>query len=140
MSSIGAGVAKRDWWGIGLWGAQVALALLFGMAGYMKAFTPIEALTAQMAWAADSPELLVRFVGIAEIAGAVGMILPAATRILPWLTPLAALGFATIQVLAMALHITRGEFMVLPMNLVLLALALFVAWGRGRKAPIEPRA
>ncbi|MNL87944.1 hypothetical protein D3C87_2173820 [compost metagenome] len=55
------------------------------------------------------------------------------------LTPLAALGFSLIQVLAMGVHISRGEFMVLPMNLVLLALSLFVLWGRERKAPIVAR-
>jgi membrane protein DedA with SNARE-associated domain len=69
------------------------------------------------------------------------MILPAATRILPWLTPLAALGFALIQVLAIVVHANLGETaMTLPINLVLLALSLFVLWGRWRKAPISPRA
>jgi len=58
--------------------------------------------------------MLVRFVGFAELAGAIGVILPAATRILPWLTPLATLGFATIQVLAMGLHVMCGEFMCCP--------------------------
>ena len=76
-----------------------------------------------------------------ELAGALGMILPAATRILPWLTPLAALGFAVIQVLAIGTHALLGETaQTLPINLVLLALSLFVAWGRMRKAPILPRA
>lgn len=63
------------------------------------------------------------------------------TRILPWLTPLAALGFAIIQVLAIIVHASLGETATtLPMNLVLLAPALFVVWGRWRRAPISPRA
>ena len=70
---------------------------------------------------------------------AIGLILPALTRILPRLTPLAALGVSIIQVLAMLFHVSRGEFMVLPLNVVLLALSLFVLWGRERKAPIGPR-
>jgi hypothetical protein len=130
----------RNWWSIGFWVVQVLLALAFGSAGVMKLFMPIADISTQMAWAAASPEWLVRFIGFVEIAGALGMILPAATRILPWLTPLAGLGFAVIQVLAIGVHAARGETaMSLPVNLVLLALSLFVAWGRWRKAPIAPR-
>ena len=56
-----------------------------------------------------TPEWLVRFIGVVEFLGALGMILPALTRILPWLTPLAALGFAVIQVLAIGTHAALGE-------------------------------
>lgn len=127
-------------WNIGLWVLQIVLALVYGMAGFMKLSQPIDALVASgMSYAGDYPELLTRFIGTMEVLGAIGVILPAATRIAPWLTPLAALGFSIIQVLAMGLHISRGEFQVLPVNLVLLALALFLLWGRTRKAPIAPR-
>ncbi|MET0438715.1 MAG: DoxX family protein [Devosia sp.] len=127
-------------WNIGLWVAQVVLAAVYVMAGFMKLTQPIDALVASgMTYAGDYPELLTRFIGTMEVLGAIGIILPAATRILPVLTPLAALGFSTIQVLAIGLHTTRGEFQVLPVNLVLLALSLFVLWGRFRKAPIGPR-
>ena len=130
----------RKGWTIVLWVAQVLLALAFGAAGVMKLSVPVEALAAQMNWVNSAPELLVRFIGLAEAAGALGMIVPAATRILPWLTPLAALGFVVIQVLAIATHAMLGELLaVLPVNLVLLGLAAFVAWGRWRKAPIQPR-
>lgn len=140
MTDVTSGAAGRNWWTIGLWVAQVVLALLFGAAGFMKLFQPIETLSAMMAWVPVTPEWLVRFIGFVEIAGALGMILPAATRILPFLTPLAALGFVVIQVLAIGLHAVRGETaMSLPLNLVLLALSLFVLWGRFRKAPISPR-
>ena len=130
----------RKGWTIVLWVAQVLLALAFGAAGVMKLSVPVEALAAQMNWVNSAPELLVRFIGLAEAAGALGMIVPAATRILPWLTPLAALGFVVIQVLAIATHAMLGELlMVLPVNLALLALSGLVAWGRWRKAPIQPR-
>ncbi|MCW5713639.1 MAG: DoxX family protein [Bauldia sp.] len=95
----------------------------------MKAFQPISKLATQMGWPGEMPALT-RFIAWAEIVGAVGMILPIALNILPWLTPLAAIGFVIIQVLAIALHLRRGERSVLPFNLVLLALSLFVAIGR----------
>ena len=141
MNAVGTGgVSAPKVWNIGLWVVQALLAAFYAMAGSMKLTQSIEALVASgMAYAGDYPELLTRFIGTMEVLGAVGIILPAATRILPGLTPLAALGFAVIQVLAMGVHISRGEFMVLPMNLVLLALALFVVWGRTRKAPIPAR-
>jgi len=127
-------------WNIGLWVAQVVLAAIYVMAGFMKLTQPIDALVASgMTYAGDYPEMLTRFIGTMEVLGAIGIILPAATRIAPFLTPLAALGFSTIQVLAIGLHSSRGEFQVLPVNLVLLALSLFVLWGRLRKAPISPR-
>lgn len=131
----------RNWVHIGLWVAQILLALAYGMAGFMKVSQPIDALAAAgMGFVLTSPELLVRFIGVAELAGAIGMILPAATRILPWLTPLAAAGFSIIQVLAIGVHASAGETaQTLPINLILLALSLFVLWGRWKKAPISPR-
>jgi len=67
------------------------------------------------------------------------MLVPALTRIRPKLTPIAAVGLVTVQVLAMAFHTSRGEFKALPFNLTLAAMAAFVAWGRFKKAPIAPR-
>jgi putative oxidoreductase len=136
-----AGVVSNNRnWNVGLWVAQIVLAAVYAMAGSMKLSQPIDALVAAgMAYAGDFPELLTRFIGASELLGALGIILPAATRILPRLTPLAALGFSVIQVLAMILHASRGEFGILPMNAILLALSLFVFWGRERKAPISLR-
>jgi len=135
-----AGKTGLNWWTIALWVAQILLALFFGGVGIMKLTQPIEALGAMMTWVNVSPVWLVRFIGFAELAGALGMILPAVTRILPFLTPLAALGFVIIQVLAIGVHASLGETgMTLPLNIVLLALSLFVAWGRWKKAPIAPR-
>ncbi|MNT38241.1 hypothetical protein D3C72_1744270 [compost metagenome] len=130
--------APSKGWTIGLWTVQVLVALMFGMAGFMKSTQPIEALAANMPWVASMPAL-VRFIGIAELLGAIGMILPAATRILPLLTPAAGGGLATIMVLAAIFHLTRGEFSGIVANVVLGLLAAFVAWGRLKKAPIAPR-
>jgi uncharacterized membrane protein YphA (DoxX/SURF4 family) len=141
MTDMASGTTRRNWWSIALWVAQVLLLVAFGGAGFMKLTQPLAALASSgLGWVNDMPEWLVRFIGIAELAGALGMILPAATRILPILTPFAAAGFAIIQVLAIGLHASRGETaMTLPVNLVLLALALFVLWGRFSKAPVAPR-
>lgn len=91
-------------------------------------------------WALTMPPAFILFLGVMEILGAIGIIAPAVTRILPFLTPLAAAGMAFVQVSAIVLHGVRGETATsLPLNLVLLALALFVLWGRTRKAPIAGR-
>jgi hypothetical protein len=116
---------------IALWIAQIILAAMFAFAGFLKTTQPIAQLAKMMAWASDSPVALVRFIGVVELAGALGMILPILTGILPWLTPLAAIGFVIIQILAIGMHARRGETAkTVALNLVLLALSVFVAWGR----------
>jgi hypothetical protein len=124
---------------IGLWTTQVLLAAAFFMAGSGKATAPIAELAVKMAWVTAVPEAMVRFIGTAELLGAVGLLLPALTRIKPWLTPLAAAGLVTIMALAIPFHISRGEAPFTLVNLVLGGLAAFVAWGRYQKAPIAPR-
>lgn len=124
---------------VSLWGAQLLLAAMFLMSGGMKVAAPMEQLQAQMPWVTGALGGLVRFIGVTELLGAVGLVAPAATRILPKLTPLAALGLATVMGLASLTHATRGEFGMIAVNAVLGALALFVAWGRLSAAPIEAR-
>ncbi|MFK7902151.1 MAG: DoxX family protein [Nitratireductor sp.] len=132
---------KMNKWNIGLWVAQIALAGLFFMAGFSKlTSSPADLLAMGMAWVENSPVTLIRFIGLAEVLGAIGLILPAATRILPNLTKLAALGLATIMVLAIGLHAYRGELEVLPVNLIIMGIAAFIIWGRNNKAPILARA
>ena len=104
----------------------------------MKSTQPVDALVqAGIAWASQVPLPLVRFIGISELLGAIGLILPAATKIKPTLTPLAALGLLTIMILAMAFHLSRGEAQALPINMVLGGLAAFVAWGRTKKGALR---
>jgi uncharacterized membrane protein YphA (DoxX/SURF4 family) len=125
---------------IALWVVQILLAFAFGMAGTLKTTKSIpDLVTAGLAWAGSVPEPLVRFIGASELAGALGLILPSLTRIMPMLTPLAALGLVIIMALAAPFHISRGEANVIGINFVLGGLAAFVAWGRSRKAPILPR-
>jgi putative oxidoreductase len=125
---------------LALWAAQILLALAFGSAGIMTASMPIATLVQNgLVWAGDVPVWLVRFIGTCELAGAVGLILPALIRIRPELTALAALGLLTMMILAMGFHISRREPEVVPMNMVLGGLAVFVAWGRRSKASIASR-
>jgi len=124
---------------IGLWVVQALLAVFFLMAGFNHGIRPIEEAVKSSPWITGIPPGLARFIGFAELAGAVGLILPAVTRIKPWLTPLAALGLAIIMGLAVPFHILRGEANVIGLHVIVVGLSVFVAWGRFRKAPIAPR-
>ena len=117
---------------IALWIAQVLLAGMYGMAGNMKMFQPDSVRkNAQMTWAHDKQDEYIRFVGISELLGAVGLILPILTGVLAWLTPAAAIGLSLIQLLAIfSVHLPKKEYNVIPVNIVLLALSVFVAYGR----------
>lgn len=123
---------------ISLWIAQILLGGMFLMAGFMKTFTPIQELSATLPYAGEMAALI-RFIGVSELLGGLGILLPAALRISPTLTVWAAYGFVAIMVLAIIFHISRGEFAALPMNLALGLLAAFVAWGRSVKVPISSR-
>jgi hypothetical protein len=85
------------------------------------------------------PGAFLRFIGVAEILGAIGLILPGLLRIKPWLTPLAAAGLAVIMVGATVLTLMTGAVAMVPMPLVVGILAVFVAYGRWRLAPQEAR-
>ena len=122
-----------------IWILQVALAGLFLMAGFAKGFQPVEALHANISWARDIPLWVPRLAGFSEILGAIGVILPAVTRIKPGLVPLAAGGLALVMALAIVFHLTRGEFGLLVGPLALFALAAFVGFARLKLAPIAPR-
>ena len=115
---------------IALWIVQVLLAAIFGMAGIMKTFQTAKA-KEQLPWAKSRSDAFVRFVGISELLGALGLILPLLTRILPWLTPVAAIGLTLIQLLAIFTeHLPKKEYNILPVNILLLALSIFIVVGR----------
>jgi uncharacterized membrane protein YphA (DoxX/SURF4 family) len=122
---------------IALWIVQILLALAFAMAGIMKVTQPIDRLETRMGWVKDVGPRGVRLIGSLEILGAIGLILPAVTGILPWLTPVAAAGFALTMGGAMITHGRRGEYSSIGVNVVLLVLALFVVYGRFVIVPIS---
>ena len=115
---------------IALWVVQGLLAVLYGLAGSMKTFTPGKVReNPQMAWAHGQSDSYIRSVGFPELLGALGLILPMVTGILPWLTPLAAVGLSIIQLLALfTVHLPRKEPIV--PNIILFALSAFIVVGR----------
>lgn len=123
-------------WNTSLWIAQVVLATMFILAGIMKATKPISELSVSMLWAAAIPENLVRFIGISELLGGIGLILPSLLRVKPLLTAFCAIGLATIMITAVFFHISRGETNAIGINIVLALVSALIAWGRMKKAPI----
>jgi uncharacterized membrane protein YphA (DoxX/SURF4 family) len=122
---------------IALWVIQILLALAFGMAGIMKVTQPIDRLEARMGWVKSVGPRGVRLIGALEILGAIGLILPAVTGILPWLTPVAAACLGLTMIGAMITHGRRGEYSQIGINVVLMLLTLFVAYGRFVIIPIS---
>ena len=138
MTSTAAPATGRTW-NIAIWTGQIALAALYLMGAWFHFLSPEEAAAMGAVWMSEVPIALPRFIGVMEVLGVLGLILPAATRIMPHLTVWAAAGLLAIQALAIPFHAIRGEFEPLPFNLIYVALAVFVLWGRARKAPIAPR-
>jgi putative oxidoreductase len=118
---------------------QVLLGAAFMVGGLMKAIMPIADLAQNAAWTADVPLALLRFIGVAELAGGLGLILPAATRIRPIADATGGAGPGDDHDAGVRLPHPARRVDALPVNAVLGALAAFVAWGRLRKAPIAPR-
>jgi uncharacterized membrane protein YphA (DoxX/SURF4 family) len=110
-----------------LWVIAGFLAAAFAAAGFMKATTPKKKLAENMDWVEDFSDRTVKLIGVVEILGAIGLVLPAATDIAPVLTPLAASGLALTMVLAALTHVRRKEYPMIGVNVVLGGLALFVA-------------
>ena len=121
-----------------VWIVQILLALAFLGAGFMKVTQPVDKLQERMPWITSlNPRTLVRVIGGLEILGALGLILPAVTGILVWLTPLAAAGLILTMIGAMVLHFSRKDaFAALAPSLVLLILAVFVLYGRAVAVPL----
>ena len=114
---------------IALWVVQILLALIYGSAAFRKLFR-LEKVRADQEWARRSSDGYIRFVAASQLLGVAGMLFPMLTGIFPWLTPLAAIGFCIIQILAAQWHIRLKEYNILSVNLFLLTLSLFVAIGR----------
>lgn len=114
-----------------LWIAAALLAVAFLMAGLMKLSRSKEQLAASgQGWVEGFGPTAIKGIGVAEILGAIGLILPALTGIAVGLVPLAATGLALLMVGAFITHVRRGERREMGANAVLFALAVFVAWGR----------
>jgi len=117
-----------------LWIVQGLLAALFLFAGGTKLVLSLETLNS-MSNQTPLPGLFLRFIGVAEVLGAIGLILPGLLRVRPALTPLAAAGLVIIMIGATALTLVGGEVAPALISLVVGLLSAFVAYGRWRLAP-----
>jgi uncharacterized membrane protein YphA (DoxX/SURF4 family) len=116
--------------GTALWVVQVLLAAGFLVSGATKLSQPKEELVKNLAWMEDFSQPTVRTIGALEVVGAIGIVLPALTGILPWLTPLAALGLVLTMTGAALTHLRRAAYAGIAVPAVLLLLAAFVPSGR----------
>ena len=116
---------------VALWIVQGLLAALFLFAGGAKLVMSLD----QMAGPVALPGWFLRFIGVAEVLGALGLILPGLLRIRPGLTPLAAAGLVIIMMGATVIGLVGGMVVVALMNVVVALLAAFVAYGRWRLTP-----
>jgi uncharacterized membrane protein YphA (DoxX/SURF4 family) len=116
---------------LALWILQALLAALFLFAGGMKLVMPIEELTKQM----PLPGLFVRFIGVVEVLGGLGLVLPWLVGIRPGLTPLAAAGLLIVMIGAVAFTLMTGEVAMALIPLAVGLLLAFVAYGRWRLTP-----
>ena len=114
-----------------LWIIAGVVAAAFAGAGLMKLTTPREALVEKMSWVAHATDTQVKLVGLVEVLGAIGLVLPAIVDIAPILVPVAAIGLALTMVGAVIVHLREGEGVAAAMPAVVLGvLCLVVAWGR----------
>jgi uncharacterized membrane protein YphA (DoxX/SURF4 family) len=117
---------------VALWIAQALLGLLFMWAGGMKLVMPIEQM---QGGPVDLPGWFLRFIGVAELLGGIGLIVPSLLRIRPTLTPLAATGLVIIMIGATVIGMISGQLVMALIPLVVGVLAAFVAYGRWRLVP-----
>lgn len=116
---------------LALWIAAALLALAFLATGLLKITQPKEKLAASgLGWTEDFSPAAIKAIGVAEVLGAIGLILPAVLDVAPVLVPVAAAGLALVMVGAAITHLRRKETQMVAVNVVLLVLAVFVAWGR----------
>jgi hypothetical protein len=109
---------------------QIVLALVFAVAGATKLWRPRLALAGRMPWVEDMSDVQVKGIGLLEMAAAVGLVAPPLLHVATFLTPLAAVGVILLMLGAAATNLRIGERQILPVNVLLLALAAFVAVAR----------
>ena len=123
-------------WSVVLWALQGLMAAQFLFHGILYVAPPADMVDQMNAMLA--PEFRV-FIGVAEILAAIGLILPGVTRILPWLTPMAALGLMIVTGSATVFHLVRGEPSYAIYTAVLFMIVTFVAYMRWRVRPLRSR-
>ena len=130
MNPVATGVPNRKM-NVALWILQGLLTALFLFSGVTKLILPIEEMTRQIAF----PGLFLRFIGVCEILGALGLILPGIFRIRTGLTPLAAAALVIIMIGATVVNLMAGQRVAAVITLVVGLLLAFVAYNRSKKPP-----
>ena len=118
-----------------VWALQILLALFFIVPGVIKIITPKQELVEKKMLAPGDSEVPVRVIGLLEVLGCVGIILPLLLGILPVLTPIAAMGFCFVMAGAVVVHFNKGEYKILPLLVIVFIAAAFVAWYRLKAIP-----
>jgi hypothetical protein len=113
-----------------LWICQGTVAATLLWAAGMKLLNPVSKLKNSWPWVAETPVFLVKFTGVTDMAGAVGLVCPMLFNFYPVLTPIAALCITVLMIIAGIFHIRRGEGSQININIIFALLAGFIAWGR----------
>lgn len=121
-----------------LWIAQVFLTVSLIWSSTMKLFQPADKLAEMWPWTVENASL-VKLTGVLDFLAAIGLVLPALLRIQPKLTIYAAYGTIALMIAAGIFHIARGEASQIGVNIFFAVFAVFIAWGRLKKAPITPK-
>ena len=122
---------------LALWIVAIVLATIFVASGLMKLLVHKDKLVASgQGWAQDYSPSAIRLIGIVEVLGAVGLIVPAATRIAPILVPSAAIGLILVMIGAARVNARRNETRYIAVNVAIMLLAAFVVWGRLGPSPL----
>lgn len=115
-----------------LWTSQILLALSM-LSGAIMKFMPIETISAMMPWTGQVSPLLVRLLGVIDLIGGLGLILPSMLNYKPWLMVWASFGIIALMICATVFHVSRGETSVIGFNIFCVILAVFIAWGRSKR-------
>lgn len=114
-----------------LWTAQILLSL-FMLSGTVMKFMPVDTMAPIMPWMGQLPPVLVRLLGVVDLLGGLGLILPAVLNIKPQLVVWTAYGIILLMLSAIVFHFCRGEGSATRFNIVCVLLAVFIAWGRAK--------
>ena len=125
------------WRNVVLWVLQWVFGIYFVAIGVMRFVAP-DGLPELMEWMYELNDTMHVIVGIAEILGGLGLILPSVTRIRPELTVYAAAGLVLVMAGAVVFHATRGEGASIVNNVIIAALVAFIGYGRWKLHPIQP--
>lgn len=121
-----------------LWTLQITVAVILLVSGYTKVFLPHEQLADAAEWTGAYTEIFVRYIGVIDILGGLGLILPGLLNIYPRITGYTAMGIAILMVAAMVLHIDRYEFGAIWINIFILIASVIIAYGRLWHATTTP--